>query len=92
MKQCSRCKKTKPRSKFYRDKTAKDGYQSQCKVCRTKHREEVRQRWPLDIMSAPFPPEGKKICIKCDRLRSVDEFNECPTAKDRLSSRCKDCQ
>ncbi len=39
MKTCSKCKKRKPISKFYKDKTAKNGYRNWCKECRKKYEE-----------------------------------------------------
>jgi 5-methylcytosine-specific restriction endonuclease McrA len=34
MKQCSRCKKTKPNKAFGRNRTKADGLQSECKLCK----------------------------------------------------------
>jgi hypothetical protein len=36
MKQCSKCNEQKSFENFYKDRKAKDGYQSQCKQCRGK--------------------------------------------------------
>lgn len=36
-KKCPRCKRTKPRSEFHKDKRAKDGFLYQCKDCNKKH-------------------------------------------------------
>ena len=33
MKKCCHCKKTKPFSKFFKNRSTKDGYQSWCKIC-----------------------------------------------------------
>ena len=33
MKQCTRCKQTKPKTEFYRQSKAKEGYNSWCKQC-----------------------------------------------------------
>lgn len=37
MKQCSKCKKKKDLSEFYRDKTRKNGYHPVCKVCKNAY-------------------------------------------------------
>ena len=34
-KKCSKCGQRRPVEKFYRDKRSKDGYESQCKLCRS---------------------------------------------------------
>lgn len=42
---CSRCKKDKPLSEFYKNKTHKDGYNTVCKRCYT---EVEREHWKLE--------------------------------------------
>ena len=52
MKTCYKCKEEKPFSEFHKDRTTKDGYQNQCKVCRKvynksyyeKNIEKVKER------------------------------------------------
>lgn len=34
-KQCSKCKQSKPLSEFHRNRSKKDGYHNQCKICRS---------------------------------------------------------
>ena len=41
-KRCGHCKITKPTSDFYRDRSRKDGYQSQCKKCGKKIAKKYR--------------------------------------------------
>lgn len=36
MKECTKCRETKPLTEFYRDKTRDDGYNYTCKACRSK--------------------------------------------------------
>lgn len=46
MKICSKCKVKKSYDEFYRDSTAKDGYNSICKLCRLKWDRERRKNDP----------------------------------------------
>lgn len=41
-KHCTKCKKQKPLSEFYKDKRFKVGRQSHCKSCKTKYQKEYR--------------------------------------------------
>ncbi len=47
-KKCSKCKEIKPLNEFHKDRTRKDGYQYECKICRRQyyeeHREELKQQ------------------------------------------------
>ena len=43
MKTCRKCGETKPFTEFYKKSSAKDGYQSQCKVCAKKYLQENKE-------------------------------------------------
>lgn len=45
VKRCSVCKASKPASSFYRNRSAKDGLDSRCKICSNAH---TRQVWNSD--------------------------------------------
>ena len=42
-KRCSKCKKFKPLAEFHKNRTTKDGYQSECKICVLKRSKEYYQ-------------------------------------------------
>lgn len=62
MKKCACCKKEKDNSEFYKDKRAKDGLISSCKVCHTdrvyKWREENKDTWAA--YSAKYQKDNKE--------------------------------
>ena len=65
-KECSKCKEVKPLSMFHIDKTKKDGYTYQCKMCRLKKKKE----WSLK-------PEVKKYRARLAReFRATKEGRE----------------
>ena len=39
-KQCTKCGEVKPVSAFHKNKRAKDGLQSHCRICRKQYRQE----------------------------------------------------
>jgi Recombination endonuclease VII len=50
MKKCYRCKETKPKDQFFKNKFQKDGLVGYCKPCHqqyTKDRPQYRQKWHL---------------------------------------------
>lgn len=47
MKKCSKCKEEKDYDSFYKDKRAKDGYNSICKICRLEMDRNRRKTDPI---------------------------------------------
>jgi len=45
-KKCSKCKKVKPRSKFYKNKVKYDGLSNCCKDCSNKYSKDWREKNP----------------------------------------------
>lgn len=43
MKTCTKCKKTKDLTEFYKNKTSKDGYGNYCRICKGLYQLEYRQ-------------------------------------------------
>lgn len=85
-KRCSRCKQTKQRVDFYRDRTTKDTYSNVCKDCdREKQRlraiknvgKELKAREPAKIKARALINNGLKSgsivrqeCFLCDEAES----------------------
>lgn len=42
VKTCGKCNETKPAGEFYRDKSTKDGLQSQCKMCKREYEQSEK--------------------------------------------------
>lgn len=66
MKRCSCCKLHKPKSEFYKNRTAKDGLYYSCKLCST----EASQRW------AEKNKEKRKVYMKEYRDKSRNVVKE----------------
>lgn len=45
MKICTKCNIKKDNSQFHKDKTNKDGYCAQCKICKKEYRDNNKQRF-----------------------------------------------
>lgn len=80
---CSKCKKLKPPSEFYKDNRAKKGLQSQCKSC---------------VLASQFARKREKAlkthkrCPDCKITKPIVEFNKNAARIDGLCSYCKLCE
>ena len=79
-KTCKKCKKEKPLTDFYKDKTCRYGVRAICKDCH-----EVVSIEKLNKL------EGKKFCTKCKQEKDVSLFGQFKRNKDRLSHYCLAC-
>ena len=83
MKQCSKCKETRPLDEFYKSNKNKSGYCSQCRKC-------IRARY------TPKPPRPlgngiDKQCSKCKETKSFDEFYKNDQLRDGRFNICIVC-
>lgn len=82
-KQCSQCGKTKARSEFYRNRTKKNGYESQCKVCRATYQQsdsgKATYAKAQEKRKQSFP-DRLRHCFKNIRRRCNNR--ECENYKD----------
>lgn len=73
---CTKCGIAKTKKEYYKSKSMKSGYASRCAICQqesTKKSIEKNGRPHRD--RSKFPAEnGKKFCPKCDKVKSVDDF------------------
>ena len=84
-KQCSRCKKVKSLDEFSRNKTKRDGRQSDCKSCHVNLRIARRERYA----GAEIPAE--KRCTRCKKIKPLDEFYRNKNNRYGRQSACKSC-
>jgi hypothetical protein len=80
---CSKCKKEKSVSEFYKQGSSKSGYTAHCKQCKDEHTKQLN--YQLDLL-LKF-----KICTKCKIEKTVDNFNASKQSKDGLYPQCKQC-
>ena len=87
LKKCSLCKTIKPLKDFARDTQKSNGRVSRCKSCISpQHHTELRERKWLFKM-------GLKKCIKCKRIRSVNDFgpDRAESSRDGIACYCRNC-
>ena len=82
MKQCRKCKETKPFSDFHKNKTKKDGCCSRCKQC----------VYPSSYKKQELRKQGLKVCPKCKETKPFSDFNKNKANKDGCHSYCKQCR
>lgn len=92
IKKCSKCGSLKDYALFSKNKSQKDGYCNQCKLCITstnasnpniKHRIE-RKIFKLEGVSV-------KECNKCILVCPIVDFDKRSHSKDGLTGECKQC-
>jgi len=92
---CSRCKQWKYYSDFYKDNRAKDRLMSWCKECerkRTEHKRTSDKKYLLyEDCHRIVKGIRQKLCTKCRRWKSENEFYKDKLRKDGLMGRCKKC-
>ena len=70
MKQCFKCKETKPLSEFHNNKSRKDGKQHYCRPCQTLTIRESRKR------------SQSKPCSRCGEKKRIKGQTYCSTCVD----------
>lgn len=66
MPKCSKCKETKDRTGFYKDKHRKNGLSFYCKACHTRYKKEKKEKNLRDF-------QKKKIAEK-NRIRQMPYY------------------
>lgn len=84
---CIKCKIEKDSSKFYKDKTKKDGLCSYCKECDNKKYKKLAQKYTEQNIQCPVAK-----CSKCERVLDATNFTKNSMRKNGLSNICKQCQ
>ena len=101
MKICSRCKVSKPREAFNKDKRSKNGLQYNCRDCQKAiHLENKEYNNKRTLLNYYKNREGRKftllegfkICPKCDEILPFKDFNKSSGRTDGRKVYCRDCQ
>lgn len=80
MKQCTKCKKLKPKSEFYKNKSLKDGLHFQCKKCTY-----ICTKKSFDKRKKLFKEYKKTLkCQRCgeNHIACLDFHHKNPAEKD----------
>jgi hypothetical protein len=87
-KTCTKCKQEKDVIFFQKYNRSKDGYSYRCKECLSRRsdikKEKERIKKELFLI-------GLKKCVKCNIIKSVNEFSSEKKALDKLRSFCHEC-
>lgn len=90
IKECRRCKQTKPSIGFGLRKASRDGLKSYCRTCESKAALEYSRRVKRVAIQHPVVIENKN-CRSCRELKSASEFYRVKGYKDGLTGSCKRC-
>lgn len=85
---CSKCNQNKSLEEFYSDKSKKDGRYTICVDCsrpnankKKRFRQEENER----------VKNGIKTCSKCEKIKSLDQFQRANKKRYGLAAFCADC-
>ncbi len=83
MKRCSKCKKWKSLSEFYKDKRNKDCCASHCKSCRRKYNRKYRQTHQISkVKRAEYAKDYKETLVGCLRIRFNQMRQRCDNSNN----------
>lgn len=96
---CRTCGQEKPISAFYVSrilKSSRRSYKPDCLSCeiaagRTARFREKQRTTAARAAKAALLAQGKKVCAKCGKTKTVDEFFKSAKAKDGRQGRCRIC-
>ena len=81
MKKCTKCGEEKPKSEFYKQKTHKDGFRSQCKACTNKHGKQYRK-------NDEYVENRRKYILKHKHGLTSKQYNEMFEKQNGLCAIC----
>ena len=84
---CTKCKKRKKLSEFHKNKSMKDGYHYNCKLCRKTITARKKYLKKLNLLKRGF-----KECYQCHKVKILSDFYKTSESKDGLDYNCKSCQ
>lgn len=85
VKQCSKCRETKPTEEYHRCAILPDGLSFQCIAC---HR---ARRMVKPEAKAAMMASGIKRCCRCKETKPLEHFPESKHTNSGYSARCKPC-
>lgn len=85
-KKCSTCGEVKLLSEFTKSKQTKDGYTTQCKICRRN----AKSRLISERLKIGYTVENKR-CYKCGETKPSSMFHKNINKTDLLSAECMSC-
>ena len=98
MKQCTKCKKRKDESEFYRRRRNKDGLAVWCKECADeatnkcrRRRSAVRKQRRYEEFHRIVNGVKEKRCRRCKKWKGETMFGRSRKSKDGLGLYCKKC-
>ena len=86
-KKCPDCGEVKSSDDFYKNKAARDGLNTYCKVCWSVRAKAQRKK----TKDAEVEPPASKVCPSCSTEKPASEFRSDKTKADHLSSSCAEC-
>jgi len=89
---CSTCKETLSVDKFVKQKATKDGLNSQCKKCKNKRHQAVRDLRKQQIKDGTFVYPKSKVCTTCKEDKPASEYNQQLDNSTGLYTQCRECQ
>jgi len=97
---CSKCGIEKEFNEFDKDKNAKLGLSSHCKLCcslnkynrlRKKNKKLGKRTQIPTLLARQNRLNGVKYCPKCHETKSVEEFSNSKNSNSGKASHCKEC-
>ncbi|WP_337191919.1 endonuclease VII domain-containing protein [Streptomyces sp. HUCO-GS316] len=92
VKRCSRCRESKPRAAFARNKSARHGLQAYCRECWAEYHQARQLARGKNVRPRVQTAEGRKFCRGCGEIKPHSEWHRNATASDGLSTSCKACR
>ena len=96
---CTKCKKWKGESQYYKGLRTKDGLESRCKDCVLKYQRERNRKMGKGLKTRCRYEECHRVvsgvkqkkCTRCKRWNTESEFYKNIRNKDGLQFPCKAC-
>lgn len=89
-KKCKTCCITKTTDQFTKDGTLLDGFRADCNDCRSKYRSKKASEYS-QLHKTQEIELKKKLCQKCNCIKSINEFGYKKYKKSGKDSICKQC-
>ena len=89
---CKKCQRVLPASEFYKKPSMIDGLFPRCKSCMKADRNNINHKKSAERRREKLIEQGAtKVCTKCGKEKSVEDFNKNSRKKDGLADVCTEC-